>query len=243
MHLANTFIQSNLHCIKFSTFLSINAFPENRIRGLGVANAMLYCLLFCMLTTYAPLVFTVPPTPPLSLPRPLTLSFVSRLSGSLCPGPCGGLNVFSLHTWVSPSCPSLPHSLSLSSLAVRVHQEGVDLRETYRKKKQWRLLFSDWDNRRFSCPLCLCLSAGAMPATSQQQVGSRGRCTALLLPLLLLSVAPRPGNATINIPSKCEYRILHCIQYACAWWVCFLNLQWLLQYYNVCYSILLWLKS
>ncbi len=113
MHLANTFIQSNLHCIKFSTFLSINAFPENRIRGLGVANAMLYCLLFCMLTTYAPLVFTVPPTPPLSLPRPLTLSFVSRRSGSLCPGPCGGLNVFSLHTWVSPSCPSLPHSLSL----------------------------------------------------------------------------------------------------------------------------------
>ncbi|KAK2885498.1 hypothetical protein Q8A67_016335 [Cirrhinus molitorella] len=41
-----------------------------------------------------------------------------------------------------------------------------------------------------------------MPATSQQQVGSRGRCAALLLPLLLLSVAPRPGNATINIPSK-----------------------------------------
>uniref|UniRef100_A0A8C2E4K6 Neural cell adhesion molecule L1 n=1 Tax=Cyprinus carpio TaxID=7962 RepID=A0A8C2E4K6_CYPCA len=43
-----------------------------------------------------------------------------------------------------------------------------------------------------------------MPATSQQQVGSRGRCAALLLPLLLLSVAPRPGNATINIPSKCD---------------------------------------
>ncbi|XP_059397548.1 neural cell adhesion molecule L1-like isoform X3 [Carassius carassius] len=41
-----------------------------------------------------------------------------------------------------------------------------------------------------------------MPATIQQQVGSRGRCGALLLPLLLLSMAPRPGNATINIPSK-----------------------------------------
>ncbi|XP_067226797.1 neural cell adhesion molecule L1.2 [Chanodichthys erythropterus] len=41
-----------------------------------------------------------------------------------------------------------------------------------------------------------------MPATSQQQVGSRGRCAALLLPLLLLSVAPRPGDTMINIPSK-----------------------------------------
>uniref|UniRef100_A0A8C2HCW9 Neural cell adhesion molecule L1 n=1 Tax=Cyprinus carpio TaxID=7962 RepID=A0A8C2HCW9_CYPCA len=47
-----------------------------------------------------------------------------------------------------------------------------------------------------------------MPATSQQQVGSRGRCAALLLPLLLLSVAPRPGNATINIPSKYKIRDL-----------------------------------
>ncbi|KAK9954145.1 hypothetical protein ABG768_016241 [Culter alburnus] len=41
-----------------------------------------------------------------------------------------------------------------------------------------------------------------MPATSQQQVGSRGRCAALLLPLLLLSVAPSPGDTMINIPSK-----------------------------------------
>ncbi|XP_067302078.1 neural cell adhesion molecule L1.2 isoform X2 [Pseudorasbora parva] len=41
-----------------------------------------------------------------------------------------------------------------------------------------------------------------MPAMSQQQVGSRGRCAALLLPLLLLSVAPRPGDTMINIPSK-----------------------------------------
>ncbi|XP_026055868.1 neural cell adhesion molecule L1-like isoform X2 [Carassius auratus] len=47
-----------------------------------------------------------------------------------------------------------------------------------------------------------------MPATSQQQVGSRGRCAALLLPLLLLSMAPRPGNATINIPSKYKIRDL-----------------------------------
>lgn len=104
------------------------------------------------------------------------------------------------------------HALSPSSLAVRVHQECVDLGETYRKKKQWSLLFSDWDNLRFSSPLCLCLPAGAMPATSLQQVGSRGRCAALLLPLLpllLLSVAPKPGDTMINIPSKCEYRIWH----------------------------------
>ncbi len=114
----------------------MNAFPENRIRVLGVANTRLYGLLFCMLTIYAPLVFTVPPTPPLSLPLPVTLSFVSRLSGSLCPWPCGGLNGFSLHMWASPPAPpSLSLSLSLSSLAVRVHQEGVNLRETYRKKK------------------------------------------------------------------------------------------------------------
>ncbi|XP_039507782.1 neural cell adhesion molecule L1.2 isoform X2 [Pimephales promelas] len=46
-----------------------------------------------------------------------------------------------------------------------------------------------------------------MPATSLQQVGSRGRCAALLLPLLLLSVAPRPGDTMINIPSK--YKIRH----------------------------------
>lgn len=56
-----------------------------------------------------------------------------------------------------------------------------------------------------------------MPATSQQQVGSRGRCAALLLPLLLLSVAPRPGDTMINIPSNCEYRILHYIKCVSAW--------------------------
>ncbi|XP_051946960.1 neural cell adhesion molecule L1-like [Xyrauchen texanus] len=44
-----------------------------------------------------------------------------------------------------------------------------------------------------------------MPATSQQQVGSRGQCAPLLLPLLsllLLFLDPKPGQATINIPSK-----------------------------------------
>ncbi|XP_056304624.1 neural cell adhesion molecule L1.2 isoform X2 [Danio aesculapii] len=48
-----------------------------------------------------------------------------------------------------------------------------------------------------------------MPATSQkQQVSSRGRCAALLLPLLLLAVAPIPGNTTINIPSRYKIRDL-----------------------------------
>ncbi|XP_048035111.1 neural cell adhesion molecule L1.2 isoform X3 [Megalobrama amblycephala] len=47
-----------------------------------------------------------------------------------------------------------------------------------------------------------------MPATSKQQVGSRGRCAALLLPLLLLSVAPRPGDTMINIPSKYKIKDL-----------------------------------
>ncbi|XP_021325404.2 neural cell adhesion molecule L1.2 isoform X1 [Danio rerio] len=48
-----------------------------------------------------------------------------------------------------------------------------------------------------------------MPATSQkQQVSSRGRCTALLLPLLLLAVALKPGNTTINIPSRYKIRDL-----------------------------------
>ncbi|XP_051518124.1 neural cell adhesion molecule L1-like [Myxocyprinus asiaticus] len=50
-----------------------------------------------------------------------------------------------------------------------------------------------------------------MPATSQQQVGSRGQCAPLLLSLLsllLLFLAPKPGKATINIPSKYKIRDL-----------------------------------
>ncbi len=46
MHLADAFIQSDLHCIPVtvSTFLSALAFPGNRTHDLGVANAMLYQL-------------------------------------------------------------------------------------------------------------------------------------------------------------------------------------------------------
>ncbi len=46
MHLADTFIQSDLHCIQVtvSTFLSALAFPGNRTHDLGVASAMLYQL-------------------------------------------------------------------------------------------------------------------------------------------------------------------------------------------------------
>ncbi len=46
MHLADAFIQSDLHCIQVtvSTFLSALAFPGNRTHDLGVANAMLYQL-------------------------------------------------------------------------------------------------------------------------------------------------------------------------------------------------------
>ncbi len=46
MHLADAFIQSNLHCIqvKVSTFLSALAFPGNRTHDLGVASTMLYYL-------------------------------------------------------------------------------------------------------------------------------------------------------------------------------------------------------
>ncbi|XP_073731454.1 neural cell adhesion molecule L1.2 isoform X1 [Misgurnus anguillicaudatus] len=50
-----------------------------------------------------------------------------------------------------------------------------------------------------------------MPATSRQQVGSRGRCIALLYPLLsllLLALASRPGEATIRIPSKYKIKDL-----------------------------------
>ncbi len=44
MHLADAFIQSDLHCVQVSTFLSALAFPGNRTHDLGVANAMLYQL-------------------------------------------------------------------------------------------------------------------------------------------------------------------------------------------------------
>ncbi len=46
LHLADTFIQSDLHCIQVTvfTFLSTLAFPGNRTHDLGVASAMLYQL-------------------------------------------------------------------------------------------------------------------------------------------------------------------------------------------------------
>ncbi len=44
MHLADAFIQSDLHCIQVSTFLSALAFPGNRTHDIGVASAMLYQL-------------------------------------------------------------------------------------------------------------------------------------------------------------------------------------------------------
>ncbi len=46
MHLADAFIQSDLHCIQVTvfTFLSALAFPGNRTHDPGVASAMLYHL-------------------------------------------------------------------------------------------------------------------------------------------------------------------------------------------------------
>ncbi len=46
MHLADAFIQNNLHCIQVTVFyiLSALAFPGNRTHDLGVASAMLYPL-------------------------------------------------------------------------------------------------------------------------------------------------------------------------------------------------------
>ncbi len=46
MHLADAFIQSDLHCIQVTvfTFLSALAFPGNRTHDLGVASPMLYHL-------------------------------------------------------------------------------------------------------------------------------------------------------------------------------------------------------
>ncbi len=46
MHLADAFIQSDLHCIQVTVFyiLSALAFPMNRTHDIGVASAMLYHL-------------------------------------------------------------------------------------------------------------------------------------------------------------------------------------------------------
>ncbi len=45
MHLADAFIQSDLHCIQVTVlYLSALAFPGNRTHDLGVASAMLYHL-------------------------------------------------------------------------------------------------------------------------------------------------------------------------------------------------------
>ncbi len=46
MHLADAFIQSDLHCIQVTVlkFLSALAFPGNRTHDLGIASAMLYHL-------------------------------------------------------------------------------------------------------------------------------------------------------------------------------------------------------
>ncbi len=46
MHLADAFIQSDLHCIQVTVLyiLSALAFPGNRTHNLGVASAMLYHL-------------------------------------------------------------------------------------------------------------------------------------------------------------------------------------------------------
>ncbi len=46
MHLADAFIQSDLHCIQVTVFyiLSALAFPGNWTHDLGVASAMLYHL-------------------------------------------------------------------------------------------------------------------------------------------------------------------------------------------------------
>jgi len=37
-HLADSFIQSNLHCISKYTFLSVLAFPRNQTNDIGVAS-------------------------------------------------------------------------------------------------------------------------------------------------------------------------------------------------------------
>ncbi len=42
MHLADAFIQNDLHCIQVIHFLSVYVFPGNRTHNLYAANAMLY---------------------------------------------------------------------------------------------------------------------------------------------------------------------------------------------------------
>ncbi len=46
MHLADAFIQSDLHCIQFTGFIFLSAlpFPGYQIHDLGIASAMLYYL-------------------------------------------------------------------------------------------------------------------------------------------------------------------------------------------------------
>ncbi len=44
MHLADAFIQSDLHCIQVTVSTSALAFPGNRTHDLGIASAMLYQL-------------------------------------------------------------------------------------------------------------------------------------------------------------------------------------------------------
>ncbi len=54
MHLADAFIQRDLHCIQVTVstfFLSDLAFPGNRTHDLGVANAMLYQLSYRIYST------------------------------------------------------------------------------------------------------------------------------------------------------------------------------------------------
>ncbi len=54
MHLADAFIQSDLHCIRVTvfTFLSALAFPGNQTHDLGVASAMLYHLSYRKVARY-----------------------------------------------------------------------------------------------------------------------------------------------------------------------------------------------
>ncbi len=54
MHLADAFIQSDLHCIQVTVFyiLSALALPGNRTHDLGVASAMLYHLSYRKATVY-----------------------------------------------------------------------------------------------------------------------------------------------------------------------------------------------
>ncbi len=58
MHLADAFIQSDLHYIQVAVFYiwSALAFPENRTHDLGIASAMLYHLSYRKAThTHLPL--------------------------------------------------------------------------------------------------------------------------------------------------------------------------------------------